>query len=315
MTNTPCSLTVWFYLQHSLNQKQSKQGLQGGTGHELGNASWPGNRSFSRAVLNTFCLLPLWIQEVKCLSARCPLPTPASGQEGLCGRRGHPRTDLCLLCIHGGHWSWGTVTATPSSSPKQHSLASHITQCPAGVVPKACLPESRCSSGSARVPQGRLYNLACRKFKPKAISFRVMEYKQWQSKIWHLLTQGNALYKHVFGVFWFLSQPNTLESVHTLHNDTSNIFLLLHTGDVLCIAFNSSFSLHVQIACARWGWSLDSILAAPDEMCLESKVKVVYEPQIFTPGLLHCQPCPSTALQPGWKRSSALCVPWKASSL
>lgn len=46
-----------------------------------------------------------------------------------------------------------------------------------------------------------------------------------------------ALYKHVFGVFWFLSQPNPLESVHTIQNDVSNIFLLLSTGEVLGIAF------------------------------------------------------------------------------
>lgn len=45
-----------------------------------------------------------------------------------------------------------------------------------------------------------------------------------------------ALYKHMFGVFWFLSQPNPLESVHTLHNDVSNIFLLL-SSEVLGLAF------------------------------------------------------------------------------
>lgn len=41
----------------------------------------------------------------------------------------------------------------------------------------------------------------------------------------------------MFGVFWFLSQPNPLESVHTLHNDVSNIFLPLSAGEVFGTAF------------------------------------------------------------------------------
>lgn len=105
----------------------------------------------------------------------CPPPTRASGQEGLCRRRRHPCTDRCRLCINGAHGSCGTTAPAPSSTPKQHSLASRlgVVPCPADVPPKAHPPESGSSSGAAGVPQGRLYNLACRKFKPKAISSRV----------------------------------------------------------------------------------------------------------------------------------------------
>lgn len=105
----------------------------------------------------------------------CPLPTHASGREGLCRRRRHPCTDRCRLCINGAHGSRGTMTPAPSSTPKQHSLASRLSVVPwpADVPPKAHPPESGSSSGAARVPQGRLYNLACRKFKAKAISSRV----------------------------------------------------------------------------------------------------------------------------------------------
>lgn len=123
-------------------------------------------------------------QPSRCAGARkgtagsCLLPaacTRVSGQEGLCRSRRHQCTDRCLRCINGARKSRGTMTATPSSTPKQHSLASHVSlaPCPIDVPPKAHPFESCSSSGASRVPQGRLYNLACRKFKQKSISFRV----------------------------------------------------------------------------------------------------------------------------------------------
>lgn len=134
--------------------------------------------------------------------------------------------------------------------------------------------------------------------------------------MWHLWTYKKALYKHVFGVCWFLSQPNPLESVYTPHNDTSNLFLLLHTGEVLGTAFNlipasvsalkfpahgkvEAWTPHLQLL-TRCAWS--------------PKVKVVYEPQILAPRLWYQQPC-HTALHPGCKRSSVLCTHWKSSSV
>lgn len=105
-------------------------------------------------------------------AACCPLPAHASGQAGLCGSGRQWCTDRCLLCFDSAHRSCGMMSATSSSTTKQHSLDSHIsvTQCPAHVPPKAHLPERCSSSGAARVPQGRLYNLACQKFNPEAIS-------------------------------------------------------------------------------------------------------------------------------------------------
>lgn len=46
--------------------------------------SGPGNRPFSRAILSTFCFLHIQIQEVKCISARCPHLPP--GTKGCAGK-------------------------------------------------------------------------------------------------------------------------------------------------------------------------------------------------------------------------------------